>query len=202
MATKTATFVDPFDTAEQRSGAGTFGMWLFIVVVAMIFVSAILGYLVVRFDRPPGQEWMPDGTPPLPPALLLSTLLLAGSSATMQSAVAAARLNHFARIRYAMGATLALALLFLAVQCLAWIELWRARATIDTGLYAWTFYVLTGLHALHVLGGLPPMAVVFRNSLEDRYTASDHGGLVRCAMYWHALDVIWLALYVTLWLGS
>jgi cytochrome c oxidase subunit 3 len=120
----------------------------------------------------------------------------------MQSAVNAARLNHFARIRHAMGATLALAILFLVVQCLAWIELWNARATIDTGLYAWTFYVLTGLHALHVLGGLPPMLVVFRRSLHDGYTASDHAGLVRCAMYWHALDVIWLGLYVTLWLGS
>ena len=50
-----------------------------------------------------------------------------------------------------MVATLVLALLFLGVQFMAWIELWRAHATIDTGLYAWTFYVLTGLHALHVL---------------------------------------------------
>ena len=202
MSTKTPTFVDPFDSAEQRAGAGVLGMWLFILVVVMIFVATILGYLVVRFDRPPGQEWVPEGAPRLPAALLLSTMLLLGSSATMQSAVSAARLDQFARVRHAMVATLVLALLFLGVQFMAWVELWRAHATIDTGLYAWTFYVLTGLHALHVLGGLPPMVVATRRAMHNGYGAADHAGLVRCAMYWHALDAIWLVLYLTLWLGS
>ena len=101
-----------------------------------------------------------------------------------------------------MGATLALAGVFLAMQALAWTELWRAHATIESGLYAWTFYVLTGLHAAHVLGGLPPMVVTFRRALQGRYTADDHAGVVLCAMYWHALDVIWLLLYATLWACS
>jgi cytochrome c oxidase subunit 3 len=202
MAIKTQTHVDPFDSARQRGAAGVFGMWVFIAVVAMIFVGCILGYLVVRFDQPPGREWMPQGTPGLPGALLLSTAVLLVSSWTMQDAVHAVRIGRALRARHAMAATLGLAVLFLVVQVLAWTQLWRAQATLMSGLYAWTFYVLTGTHALHVLGGLPPLAIAYRNVREGRYTAADHAGLVMCAMYWHALDVIWVVLYLTLWAGS
>lgn len=202
MATKTLTHVDPFDSAHQRGSAGVFGMWVFIAVVAMIFLACILGYLVVRFDQPPGREWMPTGTPPLPGALLLSTALLAVSSWTVQLAVGAARAGRQAQLVHALGATLALAVLFLVVQTLAWNELWRAQATIESGLYAWTFYVLTGTHALHVVGGLPPLALAFRHAREGRYTSADHVGVVLCAMYWHALDAIWVVLYATLWACS
>lgn len=48
MAIKTANFIDPFDSAQERGVAGVFGMWVFIAVVAMIFVACILGYVVVR----------------------------------------------------------------------------------------------------------------------------------------------------------
>jgi cytochrome c oxidase subunit 3 len=202
MSIKTANFIDPFDSAHERGVAGVFGMWVFIAVVAMIFVACILGYVVVRFDQPPGREWMPEGTPGLPAALLLSSAVLLISSWSMQLAVRAARLGQQTQLVYAMGATLGLALLFLAVQALAWNELWTRHVTIESGLYAWTFYVLTGVHALHVIGGLPPMVYVFRRSREGQYTPSDYTGVVLCAMYWHALDVIWMVLYATLWICS
>ncbi|MSR04078.1 MAG: heme-copper oxidase subunit III [Phycisphaerales bacterium] len=202
MSIKTANFIDPFDSAQERGVAGVFGMWVFIAVVAMIFVACILGYVVVRFDQPPGREWMPEGTPGLPSALLLSSAVLLISSWTMQLAVRAARLGQQTQLVYAMGATLGLALLFLAVQALAWNELWTRHATIESGLYAWTFYVLTGVHALHVIGGLPPMVYVLRRSREGQYTPTDYNGVVLCAMYWHALDVIWMVLYATLWICS
>ena len=198
MSIKTATHVDPFDSARERGNAGVFGMWVFIAVVAMIFLACILGYLVVRLDRPPGSDWMPPGTPPLPRALLLSTALLVVSSGSMQLAVSAARRGRRDEVVTSLGATLVLAALFLAVQSLAWTELWRAQATIASGLYAWTFYVLTGVHALHVLGGLPPLVVAFGNARAGHYLPGDHVGLVLCAMYWHALDAIWLVLYGTL----
>ena len=134
----------------------------------------------------------------LPHALALSTALLVVSSWTMQGAVRAAREGRPHGVTSGLAATLGLAVAFLAIQSLAWTELWRRQATIDSGLYAWTFYVLTGLHALHVLGGLPPMAVALRRALQGRYTPADHAGLVLRAMYWHALDVTWVVLYATL----
>ena len=202
MATKTLTHVDPFDSARERGSAGVFGMWVFIAVVAMIFLACILGYLVVRFDQPPGREWMPSGTPPLPPALLLSTGILLVSSWSVQLAVRAARVGRQEQLVHSLGATLALAVLFLVVQALAWAELWKAQATLRSGLYAWTFYVLTGTHALHVIGGLPPLAVALAKARAGRYSPQEHAGVVLCAMYWHALDAIWVVLYGTLWAGS
>ncbi len=202
MATKTLTHVDPFDSARERGSAGVFGMWVFIAVVAMIFLACILGYLVVRFDQPPGREWMPRGTPPLPPALLLSTAILLVSSWTVQVAVRAARAGRQVQLVHSLGATLGLAVLFLVVQALAWAELWRAQATLASGLYAWTFYVLTGTHALHVVGGLPPLAVALSRARRGAYGPGDSAGVVLCAMYWHALDVIWVVLYATLWACS
>ena len=70
---------------------------------------------------------------------------------------------------------------------------------IQSNLWAWTFYVLTALHALHVLGGILPMAVVTRNALQHRYTPENHRGVTYVGMYWHFLDVAWLGLYATLW---
>jgi cytochrome c oxidase subunit 3 len=202
MAIKTARHVDPFDSAEARMRAGILGMWVFIVVVAMVFAACILGYLVVRLEPDIEGEWVPAGAPGLPRALILSTLLMLASSWTIQHAVRAVRAGHAHAAHAALGWTVALALAFLAVQALAWVDLWRQSAAIDSSLYAWTFYVLTGVHALHVLGGIPPLAVAWRRSAAGRYTSASHDGLVYCAMYWHALDAIWLALYATLWLGS
>jgi cytochrome c oxidase subunit III len=202
MAVKTTWHVDPFDTPAQRTRAGVFGMWVFIVVVAMLFGACILGYLVVRLEPEPSAPWMPPGTPGLPHTLLLSTGILLLSSWTMQQSVVAARRGAQALAHTALVWTLALAVAFLVVQCIAWVQLWRQDAEIDSTLYAWTFYVLTGVHALHVLGGLPPLVVATVRSARGRYTAAEHSGLVYCAMYWHTLDVIWLALYATLWLGS
>ena len=76
------------------------------------------------------------------------------------------------------------------------------HVNIDENLYAWTFYVLTALHVLHIIGGLFALGVVTRHASEGLYDAARHNGIVLCAMYWHSLDVIWIALYATLWFGS
>ncbi len=71
-----------------------------------------------------------------------------------------------------------------------------------TPLYAWTFYVLTAMHAAHVIGGLPAMAITAFRASRASYTPENHRGIVYCAMYWHFLDGAWIVLYATLWLGS
>ncbi len=202
MAVKTATRVDPFANSQRRTQAGVFGMWLFIVAVVMIFGASILGYMVVRLDQPPGQEWKSAGSPGLPGTLLVSTALLLASGWTVQTALNGVRAGRVTLAHAALGWTLALALLFLGFQVVAWMQLWREQVTIASGLYAWTFYVLTGVHALHVLGGLPPLFLVFHRSGLGRYNAQEHAGIIYCAMYWHTLDAIWIVLYATLWLGS
>ena len=202
MAVKTATVVDPFSTPRAREGAGVFGMWLFIVTLAVLFLATILGYLVVRLNPDPAEPFIPDDAPPLPRLLLLSTGVLVASSATMHATVRAIRAARRARASAMAGWTLALALLFLGLQGWAWVDLWRANLRIQDSLYAWTFYVLTGLHAAHVIGGLIPLTLVWRRARATGYTPEHPEGAVYCAMYWHFLDAVWIVLYATLWVGS
>jgi len=189
----------PFDDPKARFQAGLFGMWLFLIALGVLFVATILGYLVVRVDN--GDAFIPDDAPKLPGLLLASTGALILSSVTMQRALRAGRSGD-PRQGGLMLATLAFAVAFLVAQGLAWRELLQQQLTVSDSLYGWTFYVLTGLHALHVLGGLPPMVITTVRAARAAYTPEDHRGIAYCAMYWHFLDGVWLVLYATLWLGS
>lgn len=202
MAVKTATVVDPFDAPHARHAAGVFGMWLFLITLGVLFVATILGYLVVRLNPDPAEPFRPLDAPGLPHLLLLSTGALMASSAAMHGTVRAIRQGSQRRAARLAGLTLALAVGFLALQAWAWLDLWRAELRIEESLYAWTFYVLTGLHAAHVIGGLVPLVVVWWRARLGRYSPEHPEGAVYCAMYWHFLDAVWLVLYATLWLGS
>ena len=125
MAVKTATTVDPFDDARQRHAAGVFGMWLFLVMLAMLFGATILGYLVVRVNADPMEPFVPDDAPALPHLLLVSTVALLASSYTMHRTVRAVRQGVQVAAARMAGATLLLAIAFLLLQAWAWLDLWR-----------------------------------------------------------------------------
>ncbi len=191
--------VTPFDDPTARFDAGRLGMWLFLVVLAMTFASVILGYLVVRLNN--GAEFIPTNAPPPPKLLLVSSAILLLSSLTMQKALAAARVQS-ARQAGLLVLTTVLACAFLVSQAVAWRDLWLQNQTITDSLYAWTFYVLTGLHAAHVLGGLIPLGMCSWRAAHRGYGPTDYRGVAYCAMYWHFLTAVWLVMYATLWFGS
>ncbi len=192
---------EPFRDAASRSTAGVLGMWLFLVVIVMVFAATMLAYLVVRIGTGDAEGWRPDGSPGLPHELIVSTLLLAASSVSMQKSANAMRARLDDRAVTLAWVTFSLGWAFVAVQCLAWSQLWSALPLQDS-LYAWTFYVLTALHALHVLGGLAAMFAVIMRITQGHDHDGGLLGLRKCAMYWHCLGLVWLALYATLWAGS
>jgi heme/copper-type cytochrome/quinol oxidase subunit 3 len=63
-----------------------------------------------------------------------------------------------------------------------------------------TFYLLTGLHALHVIGGMVLLGAVTAKAFAGRYSATYHPGVTYAAMYWHFLDVVWLVMFVLIFL--
>ena len=202
MAIKTATRVDPFADPRTRGDAARMGMGIFLVGVAMLFGASILGYLVVRLDPERHEPWRAIADPELPHSLILSTLVIVALSAALHaSRAAAARDDARACGRWARAAAL-LAGGFLVCQAYAWWIMVREDLRLQDGLYAWTFYVLTALHAAHVLGGLPSLGVVAVRAGAGRYRGADRTGLDLCTMYWDALGVIWGILYMVLWLGS
>jgi heme/copper-type cytochrome/quinol oxidase subunit 3 len=201
VAIKTPTLVDPFEGSRQRFAAGVLGMWLFLAAVVMLFMGAIMGYLVVRLHPDPQTPFVPPGATGMPPVLTLSTLALLASSATMHRGTRMVKLGKRAQSHAALGWTMVLASAFLALQTTGWVALWQQQARRGETLYAWSFYVLTGLHALHVVGGFVPLVRVWRKSARGAYAPQHPEGVVYCEMYWHLLGALWLVIYGTLWLG-
>ncbi len=177
-------------------------MRLFLLSLGVLFGASIIGYVAIRMLAI-GQSLE---LPRLPSALWLSTLLLVVSSVTMQSGLAAARQGRPQRLRRAMAATTVLGVGFLVVQTGCWL-VWaapmrEALASTEQTFLLKAFYVLTGLHALHVVGGLVPLTVVTVRAFDGRYTPQEHAGVAYTAMYWHFLDAVWLVLFATLMIGT
>lgn len=193
---------DPFEDFSQSERAARLGMWIFIVVVAMVFAATILGYIVVRLNPNMQVPWRGGSTAGLPYTLLVSTVVLFASSATLHHCLVCARRDDTAGCARFASATYWLGFLFVLLQGEAWWSMWMHNVKIDDNLYAWTFYVLTALHVFHIVGGLFALGTVARRAREGKYGAERHNGIVLCGMYWHSLDVIWVVLYATLWIGS
>jgi cytochrome c oxidase subunit 3 len=170
-------------------------MWVFLATLTVLFLAAIVGYLVVRLKA---TDWPPPGMPRLPAGLWLATLALVAGSVTIESARRAIRRGERTLCTHWLQATLALAVVFLAVQLWNWWGLIRVRVTAASNLYAFTFFMLTGLHAAHVIGGVVLLAVVLARALGGRYGSGRHAGVTYAAMYWHFLDAIWLLLFAVL----
>jgi cytochrome c oxidase subunit 3 len=158
----------------------------------VLFLASIAATLIIRLRE---GSWPPPGMPDPPRGLWISTAILLVSSVTMQWAVESARRNRSDALRVSTLATTILGVGFLVSQAANWLHWIGLDATIRSSLYAYLFYVLTGLHAAHVIGGLVPLVVVTVNAWYGRYSSAFHSGVRQCAVYWHFLGVVWLVLF-------
>lgn len=159
-------------------------------------LGAILAFYFIMWANAP--QWPPPDTPPLPIGLWLSTALIVSSSITMHLALAAAKRGAGRRLTAMMLFTLLLAMAFIVSQVVNWWLAYAAQMPPDRNMYALTFYLLTGLHGLHIVGGLIPLTIVSAKAAGGRYTPDNHAGVGYCAMYWHFVDVVWLVMFVSL----
>jgi heme/copper-type cytochrome/quinol oxidase subunit 3 len=72
----------------------------------------------------------------------------------------------------------------------------------SSGNFLAVYFTLTGLHALHVIGGLVSLIIINKRAAAGRYSIERHAGIVYTAMYWHFLDGMWLVIFVTLLIGT
>jgi len=172
------------------------GIWVALAAITMSF-AALTSALVVRQGS--GIDWQPIT---LPPILYVNTVVLLASSVTLE--IARRRMAGYARgIESRIAApmrwlliTLSLGLLFVAGQYMAWLRLKAAGLYLATNANSSFFYVFTGLHAAHVLGGLAGLIYV---------TSKLHRSILRrstfaaTAQYWHFMGILWLYLLWVLW---
>jgi cytochrome c oxidase subunit 3 len=174
-------------------------MWIFLVSLGVLFLATIAGYLAVRVSAP---EWRPEGSPGLPISLWLSTVVILAASFTMHRALAAARRGRQGELQRMLRASLLIGGSFATLQLVNWIQLLTGGLGAQSSLYAYTFYFLTALHWLHVIGGMVPLWVVSRRANRGAYGPDHYPGVLYCAMYWHFLDIVWIVLFVVLLVGA
>lgn len=187
----------PFDDPEARLSAGRFGMWVFLAVLAVFFAAAMIAFIAIRIDLGDSSLWAGPDAPPLPRSLLASTAVLALASLAFEAS--RRTIDRDGDPRSALRAGFALGIVFVLLQGWAWVDLWQRNLTPTTDLYGWSFYVLTGMHALHVIGGLIAVAWVLGRWHRPAMFPQRRGSVAFVTMYWHFLGIAWVGFYVLLW---
>ncbi|MFB3908673.1 MAG: heme-copper oxidase subunit III [Candidatus Eisenbacteria bacterium] len=176
-------------------GAGRLGMIVLLLALTMLFGASVVGALVLRLR---GGAWSPAaGVPGLPSGLWASTILILASSATIEWAFRSARGGRQQGIRRGLALSFLLGLAFLASQTANWLR-WLGTAESRPQLLVFAFFLWTGLHAAHVLGGLIALGIVTRRALRGRYGSLAYDGVAFTRMYWHYLAAVWLVLFALL----
>lgn len=193
---------NPFASIRDRDRAGRQGLTIFLVSLGVLFAATLILQVALRFELGRRGVW-PRDLAPLPLALIGSTGLLALCSLGAHRAVRAARGGDARRIQRELLLVAASGTLFLVVQGVAWIAWFRAVAPrweeSEAFRFALTgFFVLTGVHAVHVVGGLAALAWTGVKARRGGYGPEDHWGVSACAWYWHFLDAVWIAVFALL----
>jgi cytochrome c oxidase subunit III len=169
-----------------------FALWLFIATVVMLFAAWTSAYIVKRGD----MGW---SEVVLPRQFNINTIIILLSSVCMVWATIAAKKDRKEHLKLAMSFTTILGLAFLVGQVLAYRELVALKEFFTGGNVSHSFiYVISGAHALHVVGGVIYLLMVCYNVFRNRVTSGNMTQLEMCATYWHFLGVLWVYLYVFL----
>ena len=188
-------------TVEPRPDTGLYngklGVWLFLASEVMLFGALFSGYILLRTGNP---DWVSE---PMNVMLAtLNTMILITSSVTVVFSWASLRLNDFAKFRMYFGVTFVLALAFMVVKGIEY------NTEFSHGLYPATnnfmaiYFTLTGLHGLHVLGGMVVIAYLIGpgakmwESEPERFT----NRVETTGLYWHFVDLVWIFLFPALYL--
>ena len=137
----------------------------------------------------------------LPSLLWPNTAALILSSIAIELSRRAIRRNDVQSMKRWLAAGGVLGLSFLVGQLAAWRQLVRAGVYLPSTLQSSFFYILTGLHGLHLLGGIVALSLVLLMALKNRLSAFRHEPLKLCATYWHVMDLLWIYLFSLLLLS-
>ena len=188
---------------EERPDTGLtnvkLGIWLFLASEVMLFGGLFSTYILLRInavDWPFGADILsvPIGT--------FNTLVLISSSVTMVFCYAALKMDDLAGFKKYMGLTIGLSVLFLLVKAFEYYEHLAFGEVPATSTFLAIYFTLTGLHGLHILGGvvvngyfLGPGSALWKTNKEQFINRIEAAGL-----YWHFVDLVWIFLFPVLYL--
>ena len=173
------------------------GMWVALASISMLFTALSSAYIVRAGSS---NDWVSIA---MPKVLLLSTALILVSSVTLEVSRRNLKSAAFSGYGRWLLITMLLGLGFLAAQLLAWKQLARQGVYLISNPHSSFFYLLTAVHAVHLIGGL--LALIFlwvRSRFTKELKVTPRGQAVADAVtiYWHFMDALWIYLFLLLFL--
>jgi cytochrome c oxidase subunit 3 len=205
-----ATLAEQFDDHEQQREAATLGMWLFLGAEIVFFGAIILSFAYYRVAYPRDFGLASNHTKI---ALgTLNTTVLLTSSLFVALAVRSARREETGALVLDLLITVALAVAFLGIKCTEYYLEYREHLVPGAGfdisgvdrshakLFFIFYFIMTGIHALHVLVGIGLLSVIAWKAFVGTYTRRNHNAVEVSGLYWHFVDIVWIFLFPLLYL--
>jgi cytochrome c oxidase subunit 3 len=200
-----------FDDLAQQREADTLGMWAFLATEVLFFGALFTAIAVNRIYYTEGfyhaasehmQVWIGA----------INTGVLLVSSYTVAMAVHSAHENKSRHIVWYLLATIGLALIFLGLKVVEYSNDWHegivpglnwtytGEFPAETRLFMSFYFIMTAIHALHMLIGIGIFAIVTWQARRGRYSREYYNPVEISGLYWHFVDIVWIFLFPTLYL--
>ena len=184
---------------------GMMGMYIFLASEVMFFGSLFAMYFylfgshLVWPPPPPASEpefyvnWWPIPT--------INTVILLSSGVTCHFGLEALRHNNRSRFFLLWIATIILGFAFEGGQLYEFIAAFGRGLDLTANSFASAFFIMTGVHGAHVLGGLILLLLILYRAARGQFSPQNHVGVAAVTLYWHFVDVVWIFLFGILYLG-
>jgi cytochrome c oxidase subunit 3 len=181
-------------TVHEQSMPSTVGVGVVVWLASemMFFAGLFAAYFTLRSVN---DVWPPDGVELATARTAAATVVLVASSGAVHMAVVAARRDDRRRASLWLGVTAAMGLIFLVNLAFEYVE---APFRLDDHAYGSIFYLMTGFHGAHVVGGLILMGAIAA-TIAGRSKAPTFQTVEVCAYYWHFVDVVWVVMFLTIY---
>ena len=188
-------------TVETRPDTGLangkLGIWLFLASEVMLFGALFSTYIILRtgaVEWPQGElnVWLG----------MFNTFVLIGSSVTMVMAWATLKLHDWSKHKLYLGLTLALSAIFLVVKYFEYADHFNRGELPSHSTFLAIYFTLTGLHGIHILGGMAVMGYLIGPGAKLYKTHPDQftNRIEYTGLYWHFVDLVWIFLFPVLYL--
>ena len=201
------------DKAFNNISFGKLGMWVFLIIDGLSFVTILIGASYLRTN---GAPWPHPGQVLNVPLTAFNTFVLLLSSYTMMNAFESVKAGEQKKFINFLFMTLMLGILFLSIQAFEYYNFISGTEEVKHGLaiagmggdyfrpgssiYAGCFFGATGFHGLHVLSGVIFILYVLIGGLKGRFTASNYLRVETLTLFWHFVDLMWMLVFTVVYL--
>jgi cytochrome c oxidase subunit III len=204
------TVAHQFEDYDQQRDSATLGMWIFLATEILFFGGMFLGYTVYRtmyhqvFGEASSRLSVVLGT--------TNTAVLLCSSLTMAMGVRATQLGNRKIAAWFLLATMALGACFLGIKFYEYYQkyeehlipgasfLWEGQDAKHAPLFFLFYFIMTGMHALHMIIGIVMLAILLLMTLRRKFNSVYYAPVELGGLYWHFVDIVWVFLFPLLYL--